>query len=91
MFFQKIKETAAKFLIIKPKTCGISRCPMLDYEKTAMVINRRRTRVCQSTEFTSRWRNSLSKNTSPYWGPASLSAITNGWVLAQFHKELGHL
>jgi hypothetical protein len=91
MFFQKIKETAAKFLIIKPKTCGISRCAMPDYEKTAMVINRRRTRVCQSTEFTSWWRNSLSKNTSPYWRPASLSAIANGWVLAQFHKELGHL
>ena len=52
MFFQKINEIAAKFFIIKPKTCGISRCPMLDYEKTAMVINSRRTRVCQSTEFT---------------------------------------
>src|SRR4030095_16004106 len=52
MFVQKINETAAKFLIIKPKTRGISRCAMLDYEKTAMVINRRRARVCQSTEFT---------------------------------------
>jgi len=91
MFFQEINETAAKLLIIEPKTCGISRCAMLDCEKTAMIINRRWTRVYQSTEFTNWWRNSLSKNTSPYWGPASLSAITNGWVLAQFHKELGHL
>jgi hypothetical protein len=65
IFLQEINETAAKLLIIKPKTRGISRCAMLDCEKTAMVINPGRTRVCQRTEFSIWWRNSLSGNTSP--------------------------
>jgi hypothetical protein len=65
MFFQEINETAAKLLIIEPKTCGISRCAMLDCEKTAMIINRGQTHVCQSAELAIWWRNSFSENTSP--------------------------